>query len=82
VAMLIDAGVDVVAVDSALNVSGVDVTSSKVPNVKGMGLRDAIYTLNSMGFKIFTSGMGAVVEQVPAAGLAFAKGDSIKLVFK
>lgn len=75
-------GGDIVAIDSSLAVSNVDINVAQVPNVKGMGLRDAIYTLNSMGFTISTVGVGTVSAQIPSAGAAYVKGDSIKLILK
>ena len=34
----------------------------------GMGLRDAVYLLESQGYKVETKGRGKIVEQKPAAG--------------
>ena len=39
-----------------------------VPDVTGMGLRDAIYTLESKGYTVTSSGHGSVVRQEPLAG--------------
>ncbi|MBR3745135.1 MAG: transpeptidase family protein [Bacteroidales bacterium] len=39
-----------------------------VPNVIGMGLRDAVYLLESHGYKVESKGRGKIVEQSPAAG--------------
>ena len=39
-----------------------------VPNVIGMGLRDAVYLLESQGYKVESKGRGKIVEQSPAAG--------------
>lgn len=39
-----------------------------VPNVLGMGLRDAVYLLESQGYKVTSKGRGKIVEQTPAAG--------------
>lgn len=72
----------IVRIDSSLSVESIDLDNAQVPNVRGMGLRDAIYTLNSLGFKVFTSGAGTVSEQTPQPGVAFIKGDSIKLVLR
>ena len=46
-----------------------------VPNVMGMGLRDAVYTLESHGYKVSSSGKGRVTSQSPAAG---ERGDKTK----
>lgn len=39
-----------------------------VPNVVGMGLRDAVYLLESHGYKVESKGRGKIVEQSPGAG--------------
>ena len=39
-----------------------------VPDVIGMGLRDAIYALESKGYTVKSSGHGSVVRQEPLAG--------------
>ena len=43
-------------------------TISGVPNVVGMGLRDAVYLLESHGYKVEARGHGKIVEQSPKAG--------------
>ena len=43
-------------------------TLTGVPNVMGMGLRDAVYLLESQGYKVETKGRGKIVEQKPVAG--------------
>ena len=39
-----------------------DSDSTGVPNVKGMGLRDAIYLLESQGYKVESKGRGKIVD--------------------
>lgn len=41
---------------------------ASVPDVRGMGLRDAIYILERSGLKVKATGMGEVVAQSPPAG--------------
>lgn len=48
-----------------------------VPNVKGMGLRDALYLLENMGMKVQVKGKGKVITQSVAPGSAFGKGNTI-----
>ncbi|HEY6505205.1 MAG TPA: penicillin-binding protein [Chitinophagaceae bacterium] len=50
-----------------------------MPNVKGMGLKDALYLLENMGLKVAVKGRGKIVSQsiVPGAGLA--KGITVTL---
>ena len=47
---------------------------NRVPDVKGMGARDAVYMLESQGLKVRLSGRGKVVRQSLAPGTAFSKG--------
>ncbi len=50
-----------------------------VPNVKGMGLKDALYVMESAGIKVLVSGKGKVREQSLAPGTVFNKGQQIVL---
>jgi cell division protein FtsI (penicillin-binding protein 3) len=50
-----------------------------MPNVKGMGLKDALYLLESMGLKVTISGKGKVANQSVAPGSALAKGVTVVL---
>ena len=50
-----------------------------VPQVLGMGLKDAIYLLESIGLKVFVKGKGTVVEQSIEAGSGFRKNQTIYL---
>lgn len=53
-----------------------------VPDVKGMGLKDAIYAIENNGYKCMYEGIGHVVSQNPAAGKVCKKGETIKIVLK
>ena len=53
-----------------------------VPDVKGMGLKDAIYAIENNGYKCIYEGIGHVVSQNPAAGKVCKKGETIKIVLK
>lgn len=50
-----------------------------VPNVIGMGARDAIFALESRGLTVKTTGRGKVKSQSITAGHAIVKGQSIVL---
>ncbi len=50
-----------------------------MPNVRGMGLRDAIRLLEPIGLRIEVSGNGKVAAQSIEAGLPFAKGQVVRL---
>ena len=54
-----------------------------VPDVMGMGLRDAIYTLESKGYTVASSGRGSVVSQDPVAGaLIDSDAQAVTIVLK
>ena len=53
-----------------------------VPDVKGMGLKDALYAIENNGYKCVYEGIGHVVSQSPAAGTQCKKGETVKLVLK
>ncbi len=53
-----------------------------VPDVKEMGLKDAIYAIENNGFKCSYEGMGHVVSQTPKAGTKCKKGETIKITLK
>lgn len=51
-------------------VTGIDIATGKVPDVRGMGLSDALYLLESLGMKVTHSGHGAVRTQSIEPGAA------------
>lgn len=56
------------------------VTGGKViPNIVGMGLKDAVYLAENKGLKVITSGRGKVINQSIAAGTTFKKGQTITI---
>lgn len=60
--------------------SALIVPKNITPDVKGMGLKDAVYVLENMGFAVSVSGAGRVATQSYAAGKPFQKGQKILLV--
>ncbi|HLO38492.1 MAG TPA: PASTA domain-containing protein, partial [Lacibacter sp.] len=50
-----------------------------VPDVKGMGLKDALYVLETAGVKVKVNGKGRINNQSIAAGTPVAKGQEITL---
>ena len=58
----------------------VEVKDNSVPDVRGYGLRDAIYRLEKLGLKVNFCGVGRVTEQNLQPGYHFQKGQTIKLV--
>ncbi len=58
-----------------------DISSAKnkVPDVTGLGLKDAVYLLENMGLKVSAAGKGKVIYQSLAQNADFSKGQSIKI---
>ena len=54
--------------------------SGIIPDVKGMGLKDAVYILENVGLKVKVSGKGKVFNQSIIAGTASRKGQLIELI--
>lgn len=55
------------------------VSKQVVPDVKGMGLKDALFLLENMNIKVQVKGRGRIVNQSLAAGQAVDKGQKITL---
>ncbi len=53
--------------------------SKLIPNVVGMGLRDAIYKLENAGLKVRFTGRGKVQKQAPISGKRYNRGDVVAL---
>ena len=53
-----------------------------VPNVYGMGARDALYLLEKSGLRVNVSGSGKVVSQSMGPGQKIVKGETINLVMR
>ncbi|WP_455674333.1 penicillin-binding transpeptidase domain-containing protein [Phocaeicola sp.] len=56
-----------------------EIKNNFVPSVIGMGARDAVYLLESMGLKARVSGIGKVKTQSIPAGNTLRKGQTIQL---
>ncbi len=52
-------------------------SEDKIPNVVGMGLRDALYLLESQGLQVKPVGRGAVIRQSINPGSSLQKGQQI-----
>ena len=50
-----------------------------MPNVKGMGLKDALNLLENMGLKVVPRGSGKVTQQSLQAGSGITKGLTVYL---
>ena len=62
--------------------SYVDPKEPVVPDVKGLGLKDAMYMIENSGLKCIYSGTGHVTSQVPKAGQKVAPGTSVTIGLK
>jgi len=51
-----------------------NINAALMPDIKGMGLKDAIYLLENMGLKVQSKGKGKVQIQSVLAGTALTKG--------
>ncbi|MCF0164526.1 MAG: transpeptidase family protein [Bacteroidales bacterium] len=54
-------------------------TIKGIPSVMGMGLKEAVYTIESYGFTADITGNGKVIEQSPVAGTAAESGSHITI---
>ena len=65
--------------DSIIKYRNRTVNNNLVPNVKGMGLEDALYILENAGLKVTTSGFGSVKKQSIRPGSRFRSGNRIRI---
>ena len=67
------------AVDSLSNVAITSLPDDRgvMPDVRGMGLKDALFVLESRGLRVRLSGQGAVVRQSIAAGTRIRPGAAV-----
>ncbi len=66
----------------ARNISTSKSSGSPVPDVKGLGLKDAYYAIENNGYRCRHSGTGHVISQVPAAGDTLEKGMTINITLE
>lgn len=55
------------------------VSKNRVPELKGLTAKDAVYLCEELGLKVTVSGIGRVSNQSVSAGSAVSKGTTIKL---
>jgi len=56
-----------------------NIAKQTIPDVKGMGLKDALYLLESMDLRVAVKGSGKVRSQIPEPGAALQKKETITL---
>ena len=59
-----------------------DVTPGEMPNVTGMGARDAVYLLEKQGLKVALQGYGKVISQSLSQGSGYNKGQTVTLALQ
>ncbi len=60
----------------------IDDKAELIPAVTGMGLKDAVFTIENNGFRCVFEGVGHVASQSPKAGSKAKKGDTVKIILK
>ncbi|MFC2104839.1 penicillin-binding transpeptidase domain-containing protein [Bacteroidota bacterium] len=65
--------------DSCVKLSNRTITQNLMPNVKGMGVKDAVFILENLGLSVELQGRGTILKQSIAAGSRVSKGDLVLL---
>lgn len=65
-----------------MNVRDVTIREGLIPSVVGMGAKDAVYLLESLGLRVNLSGVGRVVSQSISPGQRIVKGQTILITLK
>lgn len=66
--------------DSIVRLDRRSVQSDVVPNVHGMGLKDALFLLENIGLRVNVIGFGIVAKQSIEPGVRVKKGDEISII--
>ncbi|MDR2285867.1 MAG: PASTA domain-containing protein [Prevotellaceae bacterium] len=74
-----DTWIKVNTVNKKMQVSELPLKRGIVPDVTGMGLRDAVFLLENRGFRVSYTGIGTVVKQSPEQGVTYGSGQKIHL---
>jgi cell division protein FtsI (penicillin-binding protein 3) len=61
----------------SIDLKELSINTDLVPDVSGMGLKDAVYLLENRGFKVLIEGFGAVTYQSVPPGTAIRRGSVI-----
>ena len=65
--------------DESIQTEPLAIRENLVPNVREMGVKDAVYLLENAGLKVIIHGRGKVLEQSIPPGSRIVKGQKIKL---
>ncbi|MGL4806172.1 MAG: PASTA domain-containing protein, partial [Bacteroidales bacterium] len=63
--------------ENGIAIAPITIRDGLVPNVVGLGLRDALYLLESQGLRVSVSGKGKVVSQSIQGGARANKGNTV-----
>lgn len=66
--------------ENKVNIKDLKLIENLVPNVEGMGARDAVFLLENAGLKVNLSGKGIVKNQSIPPGERIKKGQTIKIL--
>ena len=67
---------------TAYHPKAIEVTESRIPDVRGMGARDAVYLLEKSGLRVNLTGSGRVVSQSFTPGQRLVKGTTITITMR
>jgi cell division protein FtsI (penicillin-binding protein 3) len=65
--------------DGTMKIKPIKVYSNRLPDLHGMGAKDALFLLGQMGLRVQVSGRGKVTAQNISAGSAVKKGQMIQI---
>jgi cell division protein FtsI (penicillin-binding protein 3) len=65
--------------EDKIEISNRKITSNLVPDVTGMGAKDAVYLLENAGLRVSLKGFGKVANQSVTPGTQLEKGDLVEL---
>jgi cell division protein FtsI (penicillin-binding protein 3) len=68
------------SIDNTVQLQPRGLVKGLVPDVKNMGLKDAVFLLENNGMRVRFAGRGTVIQQIPAAGSPYETGDAVRLV--
>lgn len=67
---------------SGINLTEQRIESDKMPDILGMGARDAVFALQNLGMKVHLSGAGHVTKQSIAPGTVIKTGTNVTLTLE
>ena len=65
--------------NDAIKLDGFSARRGLMPDVRGMGLRDALYVLRNLNLDVTVHGRGAVIKQDVAPGAAVKEGTKVTI---